>query len=355
MSTFSVNNVKISGLSAAVPSTIYENKNYDWISEDERALMIKATGVERRRIAAKGTTTSDLCFEAADKLIKELNWNREEVNLLIFVSQTTDYQIPSTAIILQDRLGLPKSSMAFDINLGCSGYVYGLSVISSLMRTTGTKKALLLVGDISTLNASYKDKSAFPLFGDAGTATALELDNNEDHTIHYNMSSDGSGYDAIYVRDGGMRNFICADSFVEKKVSEGIERNNIQIALNGIEVFNFGLREVAPNVRNLLEFADFSIDRVDCFVFHQANKLMNNTIRKKLKIDPEKFPFSIDEYGNTSSASIPLTLIHKLKSELEQKELTILIAGFGVGLSWGSALIKTKNVLVLPIIEYKDA
>jgi len=355
MPTFSIDNVKISGLSAAVPSTIYDNNDYDWVSEDERALMIKATGVERRRIAAKGTTTSDLCFEAADKLIKELGWNREEINLLIFVSQTTDYQIPSTAIILQDRLGLSKSSIAFDINLGCSGYVYGLSVISSLMNTAGVKKALLLVGDISTLNASYKDKSAFPLFGDAGTATALELDADQVNKVHYNMNSDGSGFDAIYVPDGGMRNFICDDSFVEKEVSKGIHRNNIQIALNGIEVFNFGLREVAPNVRKLLEYAEFELDNVDYFVFHQANKLMNNTIRKKLKIDPDKYPFSIDEYGNTSSASVPLTLIHKLKDKLETEELTLLLAGFGVGLSWGSALIKTKNVLVLPIIEYNDA
>ncbi|GAB4250847.1 MAG: ketoacyl-ACP synthase III [Vicingaceae bacterium] len=353
MPLFKTNNIKISGLAAAVPKTIYSNKDYDWVPENERDLLIKTIGVQERRIAAKGTATSDLCFEAAEKLIAALNWEKESIQLLIFVSQTFDYQIPSTAIILQDRLKLPKSTIAFDINLGCSGYVYGLSVVSSLMNTTGIKKALFLAGDVSTLNASYKDKSAFPLFGDAGTATALELDDNA-QPMFFNLNSDGSGFDAIYVKDGGMRNFICDKSFEVKKYGEGIYRNDIQIALNGIEVFNFGLKEVKPNVIDLLNYAGKTIDDIDYFVFHQANKLMNETIRKKIKIPPEKFPYSIEKYGNTSSASIPLTMLYKIKNELEENELDLVLSGFGVGLSWGTVFLKTNKVKCLPIIEYDD-
>jgi 3-oxoacyl-[acyl-carrier-protein] synthase III len=241
--------------------------------------------------------------------------------------------------------------MAFDMNLGCSGYVYGLSVISSIMASGGIKKALLLAGDVSTLNANYRDKSAYPLFGDAGTATALELDSNAE-PMFFNLNSDGSGHKAIYVPHGGMRRFVDKDSFEEELIADGIYRTGIQIALNGLEVFNFSLREVAPNVRSLLESQGKTIDDVDYFVFHQANRLMNETIRKKLKIEPEKFPYSIGKYGNTSSASIPLTILHCLNKEISNGKTNLLLSGFGVGLSWGSVLLQTNNVVCTEILDY---
>jgi len=354
MAIFQVPNINIAGISACVPEYEYNNHNYDWISEKERETLIKTIGVEKKRHAHKGTTTSDLCFVAADNLINELSWDRSEIDILIFVSQSRDYIIPATAGLLQEKLSLPKSCIAFDVSLGCSGYVYGLSVIGSMMTTGIIKKGLLLTGDISTLNTSYKDKSAFPLFGDAGTATAIELDTSSS-SMKFNLQTDGSGYDAIIIPDGGIRNFANEEtSFKYEKISEGIFRNKFNIALDGIKVFNFSLREVKPNINKLLQEFELTIDDIDYFIFHQANKLMNETIRKQLKLDPKKVPFSLKDYGNTSSASIPLTIVAELANKVKDNELTLLLSGFGVGLSWGSVILQTKNIVCPSIYIYKD-
>ncbi|HBS85218.1 MAG: hypothetical protein A2W91_01900 [Bacteroidetes bacterium GWF2_38_335] len=351
MPLFSIPDIKLCGMAAAVPEFEYNNNNYDWVPDSERKLLIKTIGVEKRRIAQKGTATSDLCFVAAEKLIEELHWDKNEIQALILVSQTFDYQIPSTAIIMQDRMGLPKSCIAFDINLGCSGFVYGLSVIGSIMKTAGIKKAILLTGDVSTLNASYQDKSVYPLFGDAGTATALELSPGAP-SMHFHLNSDGSGHKAIYVQDGGMRNFVNPESLIQEKIAEGIIRSRIQISLNGYEVFQFSLREVAPNVNALMAYQNKTVDDFDFFIFHQANLLMNETIRKKIKIPSEKYPYSINKYGNTSSASVPLTIISELKEQVTKERKLLLVSGFGVGLSWGSAIIETDKIICPDIITY---
>lgn len=353
MAIFQVPNISIAGISACVPEDEYNNNNYDWISEKERATLIKTIGVEKKRHAKKGTTTSDLCYVAANNLLEELKWNRSEIDLLIFVSQSRDYIIPATAGLLQEKLSLPKTCIAFDVSLGCSGYVYGLSVIGSMMATGAIKKGLLLTGDISTLNTSFKDKSAFPLFGDAGTATAVELDANS-KAMMFNLQTDGSGYEAIIIPDGGIRNFANKEtSFEYHKISEGIYRNRFNIALDGIKVFNFSLREVKPNVIKLLHEYKLATNDIDYFVFHQANKLMNETIRKQLKLDVEKVPYSLKEFGNTSSASIPLTIVTQLAEEVCNKELTFLLSGFGVGLSWGSVIVQTSNIVCPPLLIYK--
>jgi len=354
MAIFQVPDINIAGISACVPEDEYHNCDYDWISENERNTLIKTIGVEKKRHAKKGTTTSDLCFVAADNLIAELNWNRSEIDLLVFVSQSRDYIIPATAGLLQQKLSLSHSCIAFDVSLGCSGYVYGLSVIGSMMATGKIKKGLLLTGDISTLNTSYKDKSAFPLFGDAGTATAIEL-NSYANPMMYNLQTDGRGYDAIIIPDGGIRNFADENtSFTYEKISDGIFRNKFNIALDGIKVFNFSLREVKPNINRLLQEYDLSIENIDYFVFHQANKLMNDTIRKQLKLDPERVPSSLKKYGNTSSASIPLTIVTELANKVSNNKLTLLLSGFGVGLSWGSVILRTEKILCPPIFILKD-
>lgn len=354
MAIFQVPNINIIGISACVPEDVYSNYDYDWIGEKERETLIKTIGVEKKRHAKKGTTTSDLCFEAANELIEDLNWSRSEIDLLIFVSQSRDYIIPATAGLLQERLSLSKSCIAFDVSLGCSGYVYGLSVIGSMMSTGQIKKGLLLTGDISTLNTSYRDKSAFPLFGDAGTATAIELQDDA-NAMKFNLQTDGSGYDAIIIPDGGIRNFAEKEtSFEYHKISDGIFRNGFNISLDGIKVFNFSLREVKPNVLKLLKESNIEIDNIDYFVFHQANKLMNDTIRKQLKIDADKVPSSLKDYGNTSSASIPLTIVTQLGKEVESKELTFLLSGFGVGLSWGSVVLQVNSIACPPLLILKN-
>ena len=351
MALFQSDKVRIAGIASAVPETIESNSGYEWIGEKERALFIKTVGVEERRVAPEGLATSDLCEVAARDVMNGLGWSPEEIQLIIFISQSRDYIIPATAGILQDKLGMPKTCMAFDIGLGCSGYVYGLSVATSLMSTSGIKKGLLMVGDVSTRNTSYKDKSTYPLFGDAGTVTALEF-NKDAPPMAFNLQTDGSGYDAIIIPDGGIRNFASRkESFEEEKIADGIIRNRLHIALDGMKVFQFSLREVQPNVITLLEKIDKEISDIDYFIFHQANKLMNESIRKKLRVEAEKYPYSIGEYGNTSSASIPLTINSRISEEAGSGKLRMVLSGFGVGLSWGSAYVETNRIYCPPVIE----
>ncbi len=350
MSLFSTSNVRIAGISACVPKKIISNHDYNWISKKERNLLIKTIGVETRHKAEKGTTTSDLCFFPAEKLIEKLNWDKKDIQLLIFISQSRDYLVPSTACILQHRLDLPHSCMAFDINLGCSGYVYGLSVISSLISSGKIKKALLLIGDISTITAAYRDKSTYPLFGDVGTATALEYCSKAPE-FYYNLQTDGSGYDAIIIPDGGIKHPMNKKSFEYKKYAKGIYRTNLHLALNGIQIFNFSLREVVPNIKKLLKYSDKTLDDFDYLVLHQANRLINETIRKMLKVEKEKVPYSITKYGNTSGASVPLTIVSELREQIQNKKLKLLLSAFGVGLSWGTAIVETDKIICPEIIE----
>lgn len=350
MALFSINNITISGIASCVPKTEYCNKNYTWISEKERQLLIKTTGVEKRRIASKGQTTSDFCFHAAQELLDKLKWNPNDIELLVFVSQSRDYQVPCTSTILQHRLNLPQSTVVFDLPLGCSGYVYGLATIASLMKSTQVKKALLLVGDISTFYTSYKDKSTYPLFGDAGSCTALELTELAS-PIHFNLQTDGSGYDAIIIPDGGLKHFPSKKSFDIKKYPGGIYKSRINLVLDGIKVFNFAINKVPPNINNLIKSYAGNLENFDYYVLHQANLLINETIRKKLKLAKEKVPYSIQNFGNTSSASIPLTMVTRIREALENKKLQLLLCGFGIGFSWGSVAVETENIVCPELIE----
>jgi 3-oxoacyl-[acyl-carrier-protein] synthase-3 len=350
MALFQIKNTKISGISACLPKNEYCNRDYKWISLKERELLIKTTGVEKRRVAEKGVTTSDLCFTAAEKLINDLNWNKNEIDILVFVSQSRDYPIPCTAVILQDRLGLSKKTLAFDVPLGCSGYIYGMSIMDNFLSSGILKKGILMTGDISTINCAYKDKSTYPLFGDAGTATAIEYSENS-NTHYYNLGSDGSGWEAINVPDGGLRNYVSKSSLDEKEIAPGVIRSNIQLQLNGIDIFNFSLSEVPQNITELLSSSNKPIEQIDYFIFHQANMLINESIRKKIKIQKEKVPFTIHKFGNTSSASIPLTMISEIRNELMSKELELVLCGFGVGLSWGSVYFKTDKIVCSELIE----
>jgi len=351
MAIFSIPGVRMAGIAAAVPKKEVSNLDYKWVSAKDREMLVKTVGVEKRRVAAPGTATSDLCVASAEKLIAELGWDKQDIQLLVFISQSRDYIIPSTSGIIQHRLGLPNSCVAYDIGLGCSGWVYGVSSMVSMMKASGIGKGLLLVGDISTLTASYRDKSTYPLFGDAATATAFELDPGAP-PVHFNLESDGSGFDAIIIPDGGMRNFISKKSFDYKKYGDGIYRNRLQIALNGIEVFNFALREVVPNVKKLLQEVSQTTADYEYFVFHQANLLMNETIRKMLKLDKEKVPYTIRKFGNTSSASIPLTIVSELRETISSRPVRLAACGFGVGLSWGSVLMDLNKVVCPELIEY---
>lgn len=351
MAYFHTSSTNILAISSCVPKRKEKTTEYTHISAQEQELFIKTTGIQERRVANKNTTCSDLCFAAAKDILEKYKCENE-IDVIVFVSQSPDYFLPATAVLLQERLQLKNSCLAFDVSLGCSGYVYGLSIVNNLLQSGQLKKALLLVGDKSTISTAYTDKSAYPLFGDAGTATLIEY-NDKAARSHFNLQSDGSGKNAIIIENGHSRNPYDSSHDEIVEIEPGIQRAKKHLALNGMDIFNFALKEVAKNIQELFTKSEIKQESIDYFVFHQANKLINETVRKKLKIDPEKAPYSIDLYGNTSSASIPLTMCHAMKDDLQNKELTLLLSGFGVGFSWGSVVLQTKNVYT-NLIEYDD-
>ncbi|MCD9577184.1 ketoacyl-ACP synthase III [Flavobacterium soyae] len=350
MAVFSINDIIIKGISCCVPKNKERNIDLDILTKEEIQKFIDVTGVEERRIAAKEICTSDLCCESAEKLIKDLNWQKDEIEILVFVSQTGDYILPISAAILQDRLGLSTNCIAFDVPLGCSGYVYGMSIIAGMMKAAGLKKGLLLAGDTISKIVSDKDKSTLPLFGDAGSATAFELSENNGNWL-FDLGTDGSGYKTIIVPDGGSRNRINADSLEIKIIEEGISRNSCDLVLDGMDVFGFGISQGPKTVNKLLEKYAIDKEKIDYFIFHQANLMMNKMIAKKLKLPVEKVPYSLQHFGNTSSATIPLTIVTELKDKIENKSSNLLMCGFGVGLSWGTVFVEDCKIEVLELIE----
>jgi len=344
-------NVRIAGISAGVPENVVSNYTLqpgEDISSDYTAeAFVETTGVKERR-CSETLTTSDLCFAAAEKLIAELGWKKSEIEALVFVSQTADYVLPATACILQDRLGLSKECYAEDIALGCSGWVYGLSNVASLVASGSIKKALLLAGDAKKRSKMKRD----PLFGDAGTATAIEyIEGAEGFKFH--LGTDGSGYDAIILPDGGSRNQVSPDSFILHEY-EGKMMHSMQTHMKGMDVFSFGITTAPKSVKKLAEQYGFNYLDSDYFIFHQANMKMNNQIVKKLKLEHGKVPSCMYRFGNTSSASIPLTIVAELKGKFENRLTKFICCGFGVGLSWGTVVIETENIVIPEIVNVKD-
>jgi 3-oxoacyl-[acyl-carrier-protein] synthase-3 len=334
---------------SCVPKQVQKVEDCECLTKEEAAKLIETTGISERRIASKEICTSDLCIAAANHLIDSLGWSRAEIDALIFVTQTPDYILPATSPILQSRLGLGQHCFTMDISLGCSGYVYGLITLANLMTTGTIKKGLLLVGDTVTKICSPLDKSTFPLFGDAGTASAFSYDKLATPIIG-NLRSDGSGFKSIIINDGAFRAPITADSLVVKQISTGISRSNGQLVLEGMDVFSFGITKAPEVIRQLFKEFDLADENVDYYIFHQANMMMNEKIRKKLALAEAKVPYTLSNYGNTSSATIPLTISVKLKHLIGEKS-RLLLCGFGVGLSWGAVYLESDPLLIVDYIE----
>lgn len=353
MAQFSISNVKISGVAACVPEQIVKNIDYPLFSGDEYQKFVDSVGIAEKRVTQHGVTSSDLCFEAAQQLLKDLNWRAEEIELLIFVSHTQDYKLPATSCILQHRLGLSSGCMTLDISLGCSGYPHGLQVMSSLLSNGNIKKGLLLAGNTQSHYASPEDKSVYPLFADAGTATAMEFSLGN-KPIYFDFGTDGSGFQSIILEDGGCRNPVTAASFDMQNYGPGITRSRLHESMDGLEVYSFGVSQVPKSVKRLVEFSGIELPSLDYYLFHQANKMMIEKIAKKLQIDTEKVPFNLQHFGNSSCATIPLLMVTNLQKSLQEQDLQLLLCGFGVGLSWGSVLLNTSPMICSNLIEYPN-
>lgn len=342
MAFFEFKNVRIAGISAGVPRRKICNLDLKDISKDyDAAAFVETTGVLERRV--DNLTTSDLCVPAAEQLIKDLNWDKSEIDGIIFVSQHADYIVPATSCIIQDRLGLGKECYAEDIALGCSGWVYGMSNACALLSNGGLKKVLLMCGDAKR-RFQYDDA----LFGYAGTVTALEY-NEGASGFQFHVGTDGSGYDAIIIPDGGARNQITMDSFKEEEI-EGRMYNRFESRMKGLDVFSFGISTAPKSVKKLAEHFGFDPLDKDYLILHQANMKMNKMIAKKLKFPEDRVPSCMYNFGNTSSASIPLTIVTQLK-ENATKPTKFLCCGFGVGLSWGTVAFDSDNMVISEIVE----
>jgi 3-oxoacyl-[acyl-carrier-protein] synthase-3 len=330
-------------MSAGVPKhvmpTISTTDKYD------ANAFAETTGVLEKRYS-NDFTTSDLGEKAAEQLIADLNWDKKEIGALIFVTQTPDYILPATSCILQNKLGLSKDCFALDISLGCSGWVYGLSVISSLMQTGMIKKGILIAGDARKQCFEEADQ----LFGFAATATAIEYKEGAEG-FQFHFGTDGSGYDAIIKPVGGCRNQVTAKDLIPVMCEDGRERHGFQTLMKGMDVFAFGITTAPKSIKKLVSEYGIDTNNVEYYVFHQANRMMNETIRKKLKLAEEQVPYSMTHFGNTSSASIPLTIVTQIADKIKGKRTEIIGCGFGVGLSWGTVHFTTESPVISNLVE----
>ena len=349
MAIIRYNNVGIRAMSACVPSHVVYNKDLGYlIPEEEIQKIINSIGVRERRIADADICASDLAYKAASKLMEDNEIDPASIDVLLFMSQTADYRIPATAPILQDRLGLSIDTMAMDLSLGCSGYIFALSTAFAFASLPDIKRVLLLDGETFSKIVNRKDKVDWPLYGDAATATLVEKGNFKESA--FILRSDGSGKDAVIIRDG-MRNPITTESLIENKNDNGDTHNGLEVYMDGMDVFNFAMKRVPKAIKEMVDVMGTSLECIDWLVFHQANRFMTDFFVKKLKFDPERVPYCIDRYGNTSSTSIPLTIVSELHDKLKDGN-RVIMAGFGAGLSWGVADVTIAGCKISPVIEY---
>jgi len=332
VTAYSTSGVALRGIVTAMPQAVSENSALgEAFGVETMAKIIAATGIERRPVTTTHTV-SDLGQIAAEAVMTRLDWTPESIGLIVVVTQTPDYPLPSTACVLQQKLGLATSTAALDISLGCSGYVYGLSVVTAMMRAAGIRRALLVAGDITTRMISDSNRSLAPLFGDAVAASALELDDAA--TLAFDLGSDGSGAPYLISKTGGL-----------------VEPGTPELFMEGTQVMAFSLKQVAPSVTRALEAAGQGIETMDHVVLHQANAMMIKTLGHKIKARDDQMVFAVKDYGNTSSTSIPLALCDHLAKTPVSGPQRFLLCGFGVGWSWSTVVWTTDAPGVHDIIR----
>lgn len=342
--------VSIKAISACVPRKVSKNSDLGYlIPEDEIEKTINSIGIKEKRIADDGVTASDLCFKAAEKLIEDNQIDRNSIDMVLFLSQLPDYKIPATAPILQHRLGLPTTTAALDLSLGCSGWVYAMSTAMAYVSMPGINRVLLLDGETFSKFVNKMDRVDAPLYGDAGTATLIEKNDDSEFESVFALYSDGSGEDSVKIKAGGGRFKTTVENLKEHEEKDGSIISDNDVFMNGMEVFNFVMRAVPRSIKDLCKNEELELAEIGHLILHQANKFMTDFVAKRIKYPLERVPYCLDKYGNTSSPSIPLTI----SSELSGQELTdAIVCGFGAGLSWGTAHINLADCKVSPVIEY---
>lgn len=329
----SFKNIKLESVSCAVPTewkSIASLK--DGSNDDVMDRFVKNTMIQGHYAVCEKQTSADLCYAAANAIIEKKKIAKEQISVLVYVTQTPDYRCPSTACILQDRLDIPKDSLAFDVNLGCSGYAYGLNIAASLLATSNAQMALVLVGDASTKHNVRTDNSRL-LFGDSGTATLLVKDESTDE-MAFACKTDGSGFKYMLQPYGQSKHHVMRE--------EGCH--------DEIATFNFAINEAPALINEFLKSRKESADDYDYIVLHQANMMIMKQIAKRTGFPKDKMIISIDKFANTSNGSIPTTIVHKL-AEGERKDLKLLVCGYGIGLSWSVGSFTINSGDILPLVH----
>lgn len=340
------NHARVAGLACTLPSDEVTTESLSATLGINSRKVVAMTGIENRRVAAPHICASDLCADAAERLIASLGWKKDSIEGLIFVSQTPDYILPATACTLQHRLGLSHACAAFDVNLGCSGYVYGLWLASSLVEC-GLHRVLLLVGDTINRCISEEDKSVAFLFGDSGSATAIE---RAEVVSHFVLGTDGNGAKNLIIEAGQCRQRPDLENCLRSEAVGG-KRRLTELFMDGSEVMTFTLREVPLLFEELLDNSGLQRNQIDAVVMHQANRFLIENLARKIDIPMERIPTSFRNFGNTSCASIPVTIATCLRDAASSGMLSLALMGFGVGWSW-SACSLTLDKVSIPEISF---
>lgn len=349
MAFWNIKNVSLRGVTGTVPNHPVKSAELPIFNQEEADTFDKTVGILSRYIAPEDICASDLCQDAGERLLAALGWEKETVDVLLFVSVTGDYKTPPTSAILQERMGFPNATFVLDVPMGCCGCIYGITVAGNLLSAGTAKRALVLVGDTAMRMGSTKDKSRMPLFGDSGTAMALEFDPSAEDIV-IEMNTLGSGYQALMTPHGGYRHPLTKESFEYEDFGNGIIRAPKDALINGMDVFSFAISKPPISVKNMMERLGLDKDKdIDFFLIHQANKLIVDRIAKKLKLDPAKTPYNLQEFGNLGGASIPMLMTTSIAEELQNRPLTLLCSSFGLGLTWGTMVIKTSQIKVVSL------
>jgi len=350
MAVIHYKNVGITAISACVPPTRFSNYDLGYmVPADNIAKLVDTIGIKEKRLAESDICTSDLCYKAAKRLMEDNQIDPHSIDMLLFLSMTPDYITPPTSSILQKRLGLPNSVGALDMSLACSGFVYALSVAFAYASMQGVNRVLVLVGETMSKLTNRRDKVNFPLYGDAGTACLVEKGDFGDAT--FVLTADGEGEDFVKIPAGGFRTPLTAENLEDKEREEGNFRRDVEITMDGMTTFNHAVTAIPKQVKMLMQEAGITADDVDYLVSHQANKFMIDFIIKRMKFDPKKAPFCLEKYGNTSCASVPITIVSELHGKMAG-EKRLLLSAIGAGWSFGTAYLKTKDLKISPVFDY---
>lgn len=339
MAILRTSQARIAGICSCVPKARFDNfKDPVDFTEEEVRKVTGMAGVTARRIAGESVCSSDLCSAAARQLLQRLNWEPHTIDALIMVTQTPDYFLPSTSCVIHQQLGLADSCAAFDVGMGCSGYPYGIWLAATMIQNGGIKRALVLHGETPTRFADKSDRSVSLLFGDAGSATALEWSPNGSDW-HFALHTDGSAWKSMIIEAGGFRNRFAPD------------RRQHCVWMDGALIFNFTIKRVPALIDETLAAAETDADSVDYFIFHQSNHYIIKHLCSRKGLPMEKVPVILKEFGNTGGASIPLTITEAGLNRPSERPLRLMLLGYGVGLSWASSLLDIRPQAPLETIE----